>query len=84
MADAAFAGPAGVLADELRRRFRLEEFSDFLLYERGLARSTVRAYLADCGSLVAYVSQRGIGQPEAVGYDDLRAHLADLGDRGLG
>lgn len=83
MADEASRRPAELPQDELRRRFRFEEFSDFLLYERGLARSTVRAYLADCASLTAYVSQRGVGHPEAVGYDVLRAHLADLGDRGL-
>ena len=77
------ARPAAVPPEELRRQFRFEEFSDFLLYERGLARSTVRAYLADCASLAAYVSRHGIDGPGAVGYDLLREHLADLGDRGL-
>jgi integrase/recombinase XerD len=73
----------GESREELRGRFRLEEFSDYLLYERGLARRTVQAYLSDCGSLVDYVSGRGLGGPGGVDYDVLRAYLADLGDRGL-
>ena len=76
-------GATGLTREEVRRRFRLDEFSDFLLYERGLAKRTVQAYLADCASLADYVEAQGIRDAEAVGYDVLRAHLADLGDRGL-
>ncbi len=73
----------GKLTGEEALRFRLEEFSDFLRHERGLARSTVKAYLADCASFARYLRERGIPDPEGVGYDVLRGHLADLGDRGL-
>jgi len=69
--------------EEERRRFRLEEFSDFLLYERGLARRTVEAYLADCASLADFVTARGLRDPGAVDYEALREYLADLGERGL-
>ena len=83
MADQDRNQPTGLTPEEVRRRFRLDEFSDFLLYERGLAKRTVQAYLADCSSLVDHVGAQGIVDPEAVGYDVLRAHLAALGDRGL-
>lgn len=69
--------------EEGRRRFRLEEFSDYLLYERGLASRTVEAYLADCGSLADFVIARGLRDPGAVDYEVLRGYLADLGERGL-
>lgn len=80
------AGPRG-RGDEGRKSardlFRLEEFSDYLLYERGLARRTVQAYLADCASLVDFVISRGIDDPSDVDYETLRAYLADLAERGL-
>ncbi len=69
--------------DEARGRFRLEEFSDFLLYERGLAKRTVEAYLADCAGLIEDLHAGGVREPGAATYDSLRAHLARLGDRGL-
>ena len=69
--------------EEERRRFRLEEFSDFLLYERGLASRTVKAYLADCGSLADFVMARGLRDPGVVDYEALRGYLSDLGERGL-
>ncbi len=83
MADRDPAHTAESTPEEVRRRFRLEEFSDFLLYERGLAKRTVQAYLADCGSLADYVGDQGVCHPGAVDYDVLRAYLADLGDKGL-
>ena len=60
MADRDPAHTAESTPEEVRRRFRLEEFSDFLLYERGLAKRTVQAYLADCGSLADYVGDQGV------------------------
>ena len=69
--------------DDPRSRFRLEEFSDFLRYERGLAPSTVKAYLGDCASFADFVIARGGTDPGAVDYQALRAYLADLADRGL-
>ncbi len=39
---------------------------------------TVRAYLADLQSFVAWAALQGLGDPSAVSLGDLRAHLADL------
>jgi len=64
-------------------RFRLEEFSDYLRYERGLAASTVRAYLADCTSLAGFLARRGVDSPAAVDYGILRDYLTALTERGL-
>jgi integrase/recombinase XerD len=76
-------GGSARLPEGARESFRLEEFSDYLLYERGLARSTVQAYLADCRALAVYLTDAGIGAPDAAGYESLRSHLSDMSERGL-
>ncbi len=62
--------------------FRLEEFADYLGLERGLAESTVRAYLSDLQQLTRFLVARGIEAPHAVGHQDLREHLYHLKDAG--
>jgi integrase/recombinase XerD len=69
--------------EELRRRYRLDEFSDFLLYERGLAKRTAQAYLADLFSMAEFLSTRGFRDPGGADYKVLRSHLSDLAERGL-
>jgi integrase/recombinase XerD len=69
--------------DGPRSRFRLEEFSDFLRYERGLAPSTVKAYLGDCASFADFSIAGGMTDPGAVDYQVLRAYLVDLDEHGL-
>jgi integrase/recombinase XerD len=69
--------------DDVRRSFRLEEFSDFLRYERGLAPRTVEAYLGDCAALANFATARGLTDPGTVDYQALRAYLVDLAGQGL-
>jgi integrase/recombinase XerD len=69
--------------ENLRAEFRLEGFSDYLRFERGLADRTVEAYLADCESFVRFAAERGLEGPSDVDYDSLRAYLGYLGERGL-
>jgi len=67
---------------DAERAFRLEEFADFLGLERGLAESTVRAYLNDLRQLTRFLAARGIHQPTAVRHPDLREYLYHLKDAG--
>ena len=62
--------------------FRLEQFADFLAFERGLSERTVTAYQRDLRGLVEFLTGRGIGAPEGVGPGDLRAYVFHLKDRG--
>lgn len=68
---------------ELDRRFRFEPFEDYLRFDRGLAKRTVRAYLADCRSFARYADSVGRGDPTSVDYDTLRGYLQLLDRRGL-
>lgn len=63
--------------------FRLEEFTDYLRFERRRAPSTVSAYLSDCRRMVAQVSQAGKHSPASLDLADLRSHLSTLSDQGL-
>jgi integrase/recombinase XerD len=62
--------------------FRLEQFADFLAYERGLSERTVGAYLRDLRGLVEFLIERGIGAPDAVDATQLREYVFHLKDRG--
>ncbi|MDX1394543.1 MAG: site-specific tyrosine recombinase XerD [Gemmatimonadota bacterium] len=68
--------------DSGTRLFRLEEFRDYLSFERGLAARTVDAYVRDVRRLVELAGERGVGDPVAVTYDLLRDHVAALSDLG--
>ena len=68
---------------DLHRDFRLESFSDFLLFERGLSTRTHEAYLADCRELADFAASRGRDHPREVDYDLLRVYVAGLAQRGL-
>ena len=63
--------------------FRLEQFADFLTFERGLSERTVAAYVRDLRGLVAFLVERGLGSPTTVSHGDLRAYVFHLKDRGL-
>jgi len=62
--------------------FRLEEFSDYLLYERGLASATAKAYLSDCRLLAVHLADRGVHDPAGATYADLRSYLAARAEAG--
>jgi len=72
--------PAGVGRPD---EFRLEEFADFLRFERRRASSTVSAYLRDCRRMVDSVAIAGKDAPASLDLSDLRAHLAGLSVQGL-
>lgn len=61
------------LTDELTRRFQLEQFEEYLRFERGLAETTASAYLTDLRQLVSFVHERTDAEsPRQVETDTLR------------
>lgn len=65
------------------RAFRLEQFQDYLTFERGLAERTVRAYNRDLRRWIAFTSERGVLDPGRVEVALLRAWVFHLKDAGL-
>ena len=63
--------------------FRLEQFADFLAFERGLSKRTVAAYARDLQGLAEFLTERGLWGPEVARHADLREYIYDLKDRGL-
>jgi integrase/recombinase XerD len=63
--------------------FRLEEFADYLRFERRAAPRTVKAYLRDCRGLAETATELGRTAPAELGLPDLREHLSRLSERGL-
>jgi len=70
-------------ADRIGREFRLELFSDYLTFERGLAPRSVAAYLADCRELAEFAITRRARTPGDVDYAMLREYVVHLAERGL-
>jgi len=66
-----------------RPAFRLEEFADYLRFERRVSTRTVEAYLRDCGRMVETAVELGCREPAELTLADLRDHLSRLSDRGL-
>ena len=63
--------------------FRLEQFADFLAFERGLSERTVAAYVRDLRGLSEFLTARGLRGPEVARHVDLREYVFHLKDRGL-
>lgn len=63
--------------------FRLEEFADYLRFERRVSARTVEAYLRDCGRMVRTAVALGRRDPADLGLGDLRKHLSALSEQGL-
>jgi integrase/recombinase XerD len=66
-----------------RLSFRLEQFADYLTFERGLSERTIRAYDRDLRRLLAFLESEGIQRPADVTHGHLRAYVFHLKDRGL-
>jgi integrase/recombinase XerD len=63
--------------------FHLEQFHDYLAFERGLSPRTLEAYQRDAARLQAFAHARGIGSPDAVTARDMREFSYHLREDGL-
>lgn len=61
----------------------VESFLWVAKVERNLASNTLESYHRDLTGLVAFLDDRGVSDPAAVGADDLSAWMLALSDRGL-
>src|SRR5690606_16075028 len=68
---------------EAPRAFRVEQFRDYMSFERGLSERTVSAYLGDLGRLLAFCRAEGVATPEAVSPELIRSWIYILRDQGL-
>lgn len=65
------------------RAYRVEQFADYLTFERGLSDRTIKAYHRDLDRALDFLEERGIHRPEDVGHRELREYVFSLKDRGL-
>ncbi len=71
------------VSDAHHRSFRLEQFRDFMVLERGLSDRTAEAYERDIEGMVSYLSERDAATPEIVTADHLADYLHALHNVGL-
>ena len=72
-----------VVAPELDRAFRLEQFRDYLALEAGNSGNTVTNYLRDVRRLAGYAASKGARGPDDVTSAQLREFVYMLKDLGL-
>lgn len=65
------------------RAFRLEQFQDYLTFERGLSERTIAAYVRDLTRWLKALEERGVDSPDAVRPADLREWVFALKEGGL-
>ena len=65
------------------RAFRLEQFHDYLTYERGLSARTVAAYGRDLARWLGFMVGQGVTDPARVTPQQLREWVFSLKDAGL-
>jgi integrase/recombinase XerD len=65
------------------RAFRMEQFHDYLTFERGLSERTVSAYQRDLNRWLASMTEQGISDPGSVSAPVLRTWVFALKDEGL-
>ena len=69
--------------EEPIRAFRLEQFQDYLLFERGLSKRTLSAYQHDLENCIEFLAQQGITGPSHVTPTVLRTWIFSLHEVGL-
>ena len=69
--------------EEPIRAFRLEQFQDYLLFERGLSKRTLSAYQHDLENCIEFLAQQGITDPSHVTPTVLRTWIFSLHEVGL-
>ena len=70
-------------AKDAPRAFRLEQFHDYLTFERGLSERTVTAYHRDLTRWIEVMAEGGVSDPGAVSVQALRDWVFELKDSGL-
>jgi integrase/recombinase XerD len=63
--------------------FRMEQFHDYLTFERGLSARTVSAYRQDLGRWTSFMTESGVSAPGQVSVSLLRAWVFELKESGL-
>ena len=70
------------LPDSVLLSFRVEQFSDYLTFERGLSERSISSYLRDLRNLLNFLHLDGVADPGAVTAGILRRFVFALNDRG--
>jgi len=65
------------------RAFRLEQFQDYLIFERGLSKRTLSAYQHDLENCIEFLARQGITDPSHVTPTVLRTWIFSLHEVGL-
>jgi len=69
--------------EEPIRAFRLEQFQDYLIFERGLSKRTLSAYQHDLENCIEFLARQGITDPSRVTPTVLRTWIFSLHEVGL-
>ena len=69
--------------EEPIRAFRLEQFQDYLIFERGLSKRTLSAYQHDLENCIEFLARQGITGPSHVTPTVLRTWIFSLHEVGL-
>ena len=69
--------------EEPIRAFRLEQFQDYLVFERGLSKRTLSAYQHDLENCIEFLARQGITDPSHVTPTVLRTWIFSLHEVGL-
>lgn len=69
--------------EEPIRAFRLEQFQDYLIFERGLSKRTLSAYQHDLENCIEFLARQGITDPNHVTPTVLRTWIFSLHEVGL-
>lgn len=65
------------------RAFRLEQFQDYLRFERGLSKHTLSAYSRDVENCISFLAEKGVADPNLVSSKLLRTWVFALHKTGF-